>query len=70
MVNNGIGCRNGSNAMRDNEVTCGTVPHKPVNSNQLLLELCTNTQTQTQIALHIWRECYKPIVIVEKTCIW
>ena len=40
-----------------------------VNSNPLLLELCTNTQTETQTALHIWRECYKPIVIDEKTYI-
>ena len=29
----------------------------------------TNTQTQTHTALHTWRECYKPIVIGEKTCI-
>ena len=43
--------------------------YKQVNSNPLLLELCTNTQTQTQTALHIWRECYKPIVIVGKKCI-
>ena len=34
-----------------------------VNSNPLLLELFINTQTQTQTALHTWRECYKPIVI-------
>ena len=43
------------------------VAYKLVNSNPLLLELCTNTQSQTQTALHTWRECYKPIVIAEKT---
>ena len=35
----------------------------------LLLELWTNTQIQAQTALHIWRKCYKPIVIAEKTCV-
>ena len=39
------------------------------NKFKLLLELCTNIQKQTQTALHIFRECYKPIVIAEKTCI-
>ena len=44
---------------------CG-LAYKQVNSNPLLLELCKNTQPHTQTALHIWKECYKLIVIEEK----
>ena len=39
--------------------------------HHMCYDICVtpHVQTQTQTALHIWKECYKLIVIVENTCI-